>query len=209
MSITYYTLSFLYLFHSVLSLVVQCSVGVCVVIWRCSCSTNSYPNSSDTMGLCLNDSATTDAATILQYFDSEPNPSMLQEAYLGGTKCDSAQQKHVQNWTVAATLYDLRFICFGFIMSCTVMGFEPLVNQRLLPPTFPRYTKIRSRAETHLYLDTMISHMLHTCSVTELHNIHELIEFFTDFSQKSPCLLSRLVYTSFKCNASVQQSNRK
>ena len=29
----------------------------------------------------------------------------------------------------------------------TIMGFEPLVNQRLLPPSFPRYTAIFSREQ--------------------------------------------------------------
>ena len=73
------------------------------------------------------------------------------------------------------------------------MGFEPLVNQRLLPPTFPRYTRIKGRADTIDYLDAMVGRLQHVCAVTQLYNLHELIEFFVDFSQTSPCLLSRSV----------------
>ncbi|KAI2798985.1 N-alpha-acetyltransferase 35 NatC auxiliary subunit [Blomia tropicalis] len=34
----------------------------------------------------------------------------------------------------------------------TILGFQPLINQRLLPPSFPRYTKIKSRSDTVNYL---------------------------------------------------------
>lgn len=37
------------------------------------------------------------------------------------------------------------------------MGFEPLVNQRLLPPTFPRYTRLRTRREALQYLEDLVS----------------------------------------------------
>lgn len=75
---------------------------------------------------------------------------------------------------------------------CTcIMGFEPLVNQRLLPPTFPRYTKIRSRIDTMEYLDGMMTRLLQICSITQLTSLHDILDFFVDFSQLSPCLLSR------------------
>lgn len=38
-----------------------------------------------------------------------------------------------------------------------VMGFDPMINQRLLPPTFPRYTKIKPRIEALEYLDDLIN----------------------------------------------------
>lgn len=72
-----------------------------------------------------------------------------------------------------------------------IMGFEPLVNQRLLPPTFPRYTKIRSRVDTMEYLDSMMTRLIQICSITQLSNFHDILDFFIDFSQTSPCLLSR------------------
>ncbi|GBP13217.1 N-alpha-acetyltransferase 35, NatC auxiliary subunit [Eumeta japonica] len=35
------------------------------------------------------------------------------------------------------------------------MGFEPMINQRLLPPTFPRYTRIKLRSEALQYFDEL------------------------------------------------------
>ena len=52
------------------------------------------------------------------------------------------------------------------------MGFEPLVNQRLLPPTFPRYTKICSRDSTMTYIKALLSRikeLIHVIPVTDLH----------------------------------------
>lgn len=57
----------------------------------------------------------------------------------------------------------------------TIMGFEPLVNQRLLPPTFPRYTKIREREEAWEYMETLMSRLNYICAVTELTNIHVIL----------------------------------
>ena len=37
-----------------------------------------------------------------------------------------------------------------------ILGFEPMVNQRLLPPTFPRYTEIRTKEATIDYLETLL-----------------------------------------------------
>jgi hypothetical protein len=39
------------------------------------------------------------------------------------------------------------------------MGFEPLVNQRLLPPTFPRYTRIVSREVAYEKLALLLSRL--------------------------------------------------
>jgi len=37
-----------------------------------------------------------------------------------------------------------------------IMGFEPLVNQRLLPPSFPRYTAIFGRPQVSEHVHLMI-----------------------------------------------------
>uniref|UniRef100_A0A2K6EP48 N-alpha-acetyltransferase 35, NatC auxiliary subunit n=1 Tax=Propithecus coquereli TaxID=379532 RepID=A0A2K6EP48_PROCO len=67
-----------------------------------------------------------------------------------------------------------------------MMGFEPLVNQRLLPPTFPRYAKIIKREEMVNYF------------VVNLTNLHCILDFFCEFSEQSPCVLSRsLLQTTF------------
>jgi len=57
-----------------------------------------------------------------------------------------------------------------------MMGFEPLINQRLLPPTFPRYTTIRSRAETVDYLGGLTQRLGQFAGVVPLSdNLHALI----------------------------------
>lgn len=54
----------------------------------------------------------------------------------------------------------------------TIMGFEPLINQRLLPPTFPRYTVIRSRAESLGYITSLLQRLHTVTMVTELTSLH-------------------------------------
>ena len=62
------------------------------------------------------------------------------------------------------------------LLDCpTIMGFEPLVNQRLLPPTFPRYTKIRSREETMEYLLGLTSRLKAICAVMDISHLHAVL----------------------------------
>lgn len=75
----------------------------------------------------------------------------------------------------------------------TVMGFEPLVNQRLLPPTFPRYTKIKSRADTIDYLESLMDRLRHVCCIVDCTSFHSAIDFLTEFSKTWPCVLSRSI----------------
>uniref|UniRef100_UPI00358DE771 N-alpha-acetyltransferase 35, NatC auxiliary subunit isoform X2 n=1 Tax=Myxine glutinosa TaxID=7769 RepID=UPI00358DE771 len=72
-----------------------------------------------------------------------------------------------------------------------LMGFEPLVNQRLLPPTFPRYAKIISRKDTMEYLRSLVGRIGALCEVTNLTSFHSILEFFISLSEQSPCVLSR------------------
>lgn len=75
-----------------------------------------------------------------------------------------------------------------------VMGFSPMVNQRLLPPTFPRYTKIKDRLETLSYLEELSHNLKLACKVIHCNNYQSALNFFMEFSKKSgPCLLSRSV----------------
>lgn len=48
------------------------------------------------------------------------------------------------------------------------IGFEPMVNQRLLPPTFPRYTEIRTKEATIDYLDTLLDRLITATQVSQL-----------------------------------------
>jgi len=75
-----------------------------------------------------------------------------------------------------------------------MLGFEPLANQRLLPPTFPRYTKMKDRASSLRYMDSMTENSLAGFSINQLHGgFHAVLNFFQDFSASSPCLLSRSI----------------
>ncbi|XP_065090507.1 N-alpha-acetyltransferase 35, NatC auxiliary subunit isoform X2 [Ochlerotatus camptorhynchus] len=74
------------------------------------------------------------------------------------------------------------------------MGFSMMVNQRLLPPTFPRYTKIKERSTCIQYLAELIQRLKHACKIVHCTNYHSALNFFMDFSKKfGPCLLSRSI----------------
>lgn len=73
------------------------------------------------------------------------------------------------------------------------MGFSPMVNQRLLPPTFPRYTKIKDRNEAINCFEELSHNLKSACKVTNCTNFQTALNFFIDFSKKSCCLLSRSV----------------
>ncbi|KAJ7420911.1 N-alpha-acetyltransferase 35, NatC auxiliary subunit [Willisornis vidua] len=59
-----------------------------------------------------------------------------------------------------------------------MMGFEPLVNQRLLPPTFPRYAKIIKREEMVNYFSKLIDRIKTVCEVVNLTNLHCILTTF-------------------------------
>jgi hypothetical protein len=46
------------------------------------------------------------------------------------------------------------------------LGFDPLINQKLLPPTFPRYTNIKPAAEAYLYFDSLLTRLKQICKLT-------------------------------------------
>lgn len=52
------------------------------------------------------------------------------------------------------------------------MGFEPQVNQRLLPPTFPRYTQLRSRADAISNLIQLMDRLKAMCKIKDHTNFH-------------------------------------
>ncbi|XP_063981610.1 N-alpha-acetyltransferase 35, NatC auxiliary subunit [Diachasmimorpha longicaudata] len=73
----------------------------------------------------------------------------------------------------------------------TIMGFDPMVNQRLLPPTFPRYTKIKPRVEALEYIDELLNRLKTVTKITSCTGFHSALDFFLEFSRTSPCILSR------------------
>uniref|UniRef100_F7AER5 N-alpha-acetyltransferase 35, NatC auxiliary subunit n=1 Tax=Ciona intestinalis TaxID=7719 RepID=F7AER5_CIOIN len=72
-------------------------------------------------------------------------------------------------------------------------GFEPLVNQRLLPPTFPRYTKLRSKDEISSCYKDMISRLLSVIDMTTLTSFQSILDFVVDFSHTEPTVLARSI----------------
>ncbi|XP_066143702.1 N-alpha-acetyltransferase 35, NatC auxiliary subunit isoform X1 [Euwallacea fornicatus] len=69
--------------------------------------------------------------------------------------------------------------------------FEPSINQRLLPPTFPRYTKIKKRAEAIEHFIDMVERFKVVCKAQGINSFHQAMELFAEFSQSGPCLVSR------------------
>ncbi|KAL4227585.1 N-alpha-acetyltransferase 35 NatC auxiliary subunit [Mactra antiquata] len=75
----------------------------------------------------------------------------------------------------------------------TIMGFEPLINQRLLPPTFPRYTMIMSRDLSIDYIDTLLRRLDLTTTVLDGASVQDVFDVLKEFSKLSPCVLTRSI----------------
>lgn len=91
-----------------------------------------------------------------------------------------------------------------------IMAFEPLINQRLLPQTFPRYTKIKPRNESLIYFEDVVNRLKILNKIQSITSLHQALvcyyklcffkamfyrkyfkDFFIEFSKSSPCILSR------------------
>ncbi|OQR76283.1 N-alpha-acetyltransferase 35 [Tropilaelaps mercedesae] len=75
----------------------------------------------------------------------------------------------------------------------TTPGFDATLNQRLLPSTFPRHTKVASCRQAYEYLAGMVDRMLEAMQVVNLSSYNQVLEFFEEFSKKAPCVLSRCI----------------
>lgn len=86
----------------------------------------------------------------------------------------------------------------------TILGFEPLINQRLLPPSFPRYTKIKSRPETVDYLTAFLHRLKRLLTITDCLRLGEVLRFLDDFSKMTPsCVISRSMLQLFYLHPST------
>ena len=75
-----------------------------------------------------------------------------------------------------------------------MVGFESSANQRLLPPTFPRYTEIRDREASFSYVGDLINSLLHaTQVVSHSHSFKQTLDFSHSFNLTSPCALTRSI----------------
>lgn len=55
------------------------------------------------------------------------------------------------------------------------MGFSPTVNQRILPPTFPRYTKIKARDFSISFLEELVHRTKQACKIIHCVNYHSAL----------------------------------
>lgn len=74
------------------------------------------------------------------------------------------------------------------------MGFSPMVNQRILPPTFPRYTKIKDRVLSINFLEEMVQRIKQACKIIHCTNYHSAL--VSEISLHSDYRL-QLYYCSF------------
>uniref|UniRef100_A0A158Q7H7 Protein MAK10 homolog n=1 Tax=Elaeophora elaphi TaxID=1147741 RepID=A0A158Q7H7_9BILA len=72
-------------------------------------------------------------------------------------------------------------------------AFEPDINRRQLPPTFPRNTKMINRVETMRYLKKICSKIssITTELPAKISNIEDIIDYLRTFSLADSCVLSR------------------
>lgn len=72
-------------------------------------------------------------------------------------------------------------------------AFEPDINRRQLPPTFPRNTKMINRTETIRYLKKLCSKIssITTELPSKISNIEDIIDYLRTFSLADSCVLSR------------------
>ncbi|OTF80662.1 N-alpha-acetyltransferase 35, NatC auxiliary subunit-like protein, partial [Euroglyphus maynei] len=78
----------------------------------------------------------------------------------------------------------------------TIIGFEPLINQRLLAPSFPRYIKIKNRIDTVKFLQQLLQRIRKLLKVREIEKFIDVLRFFNAYSQQS-CVVSRSLLQLF------------
>lgn len=71
------------------------------------------------------------------------------------------------------------------------MGFEPSINQRLLPPTFPRFIRIFPFDSTIQHLTKLLNSLIEAFNILKLESFHQIFEFALDFSTKHDSLIIR------------------
>lgn len=79
----------------------------------------------------------------------------------------------------------------------TIMGFEPLLNLKLVPANYPRCPSLRSRPSSLVYLRDLITRMRECISISgnfyqkSLVKSLNLIESFSKYSRPNSCVISR------------------
>lgn len=78
----------------------------------------------------------------------------------------------------------------------TIIGFSPLVNHKLLPPTFPRDVIILKRDDSFEYLHSLFKRLRYVLQVYDQTSLVAVYNFISDYSLQSwnePCILTRSV----------------
>lgn len=78
----------------------------------------------------------------------------------------------------------------------TIMGFSPFVNQRTLPPTFPRHTKIKSRPDAVQYFERLIDRFKRIQDANKCATFRELFFYCNRLSADDgfhSCICSRSI----------------
>ena len=71
------------------------------------------------------------------------------------------------------------------------MGFDPTVNQRLLPPTFPRFIRVYSFESTVEQLNQILNQLNDAIKVTDLTLFHQIFDFALEFSNRNQSVFLR------------------
>lgn len=72
-------------------------------------------------------------------------------------------------------------------------GFQPAINQKLLPPTFPKYTNIRSIHDGYGYFVKLTEDLRFACNIIQCQNFDKALNFIISLNKKNPSLLLRSV----------------
>ena len=64
------------------------------------------------------------------------------------------------------------------------LGFDPMINQRLLPPTLPRYTKIKSNVDSFHYFELLLHRLKQALKITTYSSFHEALVSLVLANQK-------------------------
>lgn len=76
------------------------------------------------------------------------------------------------------------------------MGFSPTVNQRILPPTFPRYTKIKARDFSIGFLEELVHRTKQACKIIHCTNYHSALVRAIECNQsKDKTIFSRYLFS--------------
>ena len=73
----------------------------------------------------------------------------------------------------------------------TMVGFEYLINQRLLSSTPPRYIDMMEREPSFDYTANLLNHLDKMCKVVNCTSLTSIIRFFDKFSDENPSVLAR------------------